>query len=66
MADPLGQSIVRAFDNVIKRELAEEGLVRDEIKLRGTWWAAQEIWKLRRRIAGLERRVREVEGRRDG
>ena len=58
MSDPLGRLIIQALDNVIERELAEEALVRDEIKQRGTYWAAREIYKLRRSVASLERSLR--------
>src|SRR5690349_21208103 len=37
--------IIEAFDNVIKRELAEADEVREKIKRRGTYWAGDEIWK---------------------
>jgi hypothetical protein len=35
--------IIEAFDNVIKREIAEADEVREEIKRRGTYWAGDEI-----------------------
>ncbi|MGY2920543.1 Mg2+ and Co2+ transporter CorA [Bradyrhizobium sp. USDA 3262] len=57
--DPLGELIMEAFNNVIQRELAEEDAVRDEIKQRGTYWAASEIWKLRRQVASLRRAAKE-------
>jgi hypothetical protein len=53
--------IVEAFDNVIRREFAEEALVREEIQRRGTHWAASEIWKLRRQVAALRKRLSEHE-----
>lgn len=53
--DPLGRLIIQAFDRVIQRELEEESAVRDEIKQRGTYWAAREIWTLRRQVAALRR-----------
>jgi hypothetical protein len=42
--------ILEGFKNVIDRELAEEAEVREEIGQRGTYWAASEIWKLRRQL----------------
>jgi ubiquinone biosynthesis protein UbiJ len=53
--------IVEAFDNVIKREIAEADAVRAEIKARGTYWAGDEIWTLRRQVAALRNRVAELE-----
>jgi hypothetical protein len=35
--------VIQAFEAVIQREVAEEAGVRDEIKQRGTVWAASEI-----------------------
>jgi hypothetical protein len=60
--DTLGKLIFQAFDNVIQRELAEEALVRDEIAQRGTYWAAREIWKLRRQVASLRKALAEQKG----
>jgi hypothetical protein len=45
--------LLRAFNNVLDAEFAEEKLVRDEIQQRGTYWAASEIWKLRRQVKAL-------------
>lgn len=59
--DPLLQGIMRAFENVIKREIAEADEVRQEIKTKGTYWAGDEIWKLRRRVAFLQKRLAEIE-----
>jgi ubiquinone biosynthesis protein UbiJ len=53
--------IIQALDNVIKREIAEADAVRAEIKTRGTYWAGDEIWKLRRQVAALRARVVELE-----
>jgi hypothetical protein len=47
--------ILEAFKSVIDRELAEEAEVREEIKKRGTYWAASEIWKLRRQVKSLRK-----------
>jgi hypothetical protein len=54
--------IIQAFNNVIDRELAEEAEVSEEIRQRGTYWAAGEIWKLRRQVASLRKRLSEHEG----
>ena len=54
--------IVQSFDNIIKREIAEADEVREEIKRRGTYWAGDEIWKLRRQVAALRKRLSEHEG----
>ena len=50
--------IIQAFDTVIQRELAEEAEVREEMKRRGTYWAAGEIWKLRRQGQGATQAAR--------
>jgi hypothetical protein len=60
MAHPLDGLIIQAFNNVIKREIAEEDAVRAEIKQRGTYWAGSEIWKLRRQVATLRKRLQEL------
>jgi hypothetical protein len=39
---------------------AEEEKVRAEIKQKGTYWAAEEIYRLRRRVAMFEKRERET------
>ncbi|MDN3278817.1 hypothetical protein QWJ07_31460 [Frankia sp. RB7] len=57
-ADPLGRLILDAFNNVLDREAAEQEEVRGEIKQRGTYWAAREIWQLRRQVRAL-RKARE-------
>jgi hypothetical protein len=51
--------LLEAFKSVLDRELAEEALVRDEIKDRGTYWAASEIWKLRRQVKSLRKQLSE-------
>jgi ubiquinone biosynthesis protein UbiJ len=61
MSDVLGRLIIDAFNNVIKREIAEADEVRAEIKQRGTYWAGDEIWKLRRQVASLRKRLAEYE-----
>jgi hypothetical protein len=53
--------VIQAFDAVIQREVAEEAEVRDEIKECGTVWAAREIWRLRRQVKALRRRLSEIE-----
>lgn len=55
---PLGSLIIQSLNNVIDRELAEEAEVREEIPQRGTYWAASEIWKLRRQAATLRKSQR--------
>jgi hypothetical protein len=60
MSHPLDALIVRAFDNVIKREIAEADELREEIKRRGTYWAGNEIWKLRRQVASLRKQLQEA------
>jgi hypothetical protein len=54
--------ILEAFKNVLDREREEQALVRDEIKQRGSYWAASEIWLLRRQVKALRKRVAELEG----
>jgi hypothetical protein len=46
----------------VDRELAEEALVCDEIKQRGSNWAASEIYKLRRQVRALRKRLSEHDG----
>ena len=58
----LQSSIVKAFDAVIKREQAEAALVREEVVSRGTNWAGDEIWTLRRQVAALRKRLAEDKG----
>jgi hypothetical protein len=57
--DAMKDLIIRAFDNVIKREIAEadEGARGDQ--RRGTYWAGDEIWKLRRQVKALRKRLSE-------
>jgi hypothetical protein len=63
MAHPLDRLIIDAFNAVIDREIAEANEVREEIKRRGTYWAGDEIWKLRRQVASLRKRLAEAEER---
>ena len=58
----MGDLIVEAFNNLIKREIGEADEVREEIKRRGTYWAGDEIWKLRRQVAALRKRLSEHDG----
>jgi hypothetical protein len=55
--------IIQAFDAVIQRELAEEAEVREEIKQHGKYWAASEIWKLRRQVKALRKQLGEQDER---
>lgn len=57
--DPLASLIMDAFKRVIDREIAEANEVREEIKRRGTYWAGDEIWKLRRQVASLRKQLDE-------
>jgi hypothetical protein len=54
--------IVEALKNVVDRELTEQAEVREEIKQRGTVWAAAEIWKLRRQVKARRKRLAEHDG----
>lgn len=49
--DPLAVALIRAVDKSLTRDLAEQRVIRDEIHRRGTAWAAEEIWRLRRTLA---------------
>jgi len=51
--------VIQAFDAVIQREIAEADEVREEIRRRGTHWAGDEIWKLRRQVSALRKRLAE-------
>jgi hypothetical protein len=55
--------IIQALKNVVDRELAEQAEVRDEIKQRGSYWAASEIWKLRRQVKALRKQLDEQDER---
>jgi hypothetical protein len=55
--------IIQALKNVVDRELAEQAEVRDEIKQRGSYWAASEIWKMRRQVKALQKRLAEHDER---
>ncbi|WBL75575.1 hypothetical protein I3J27_21315 [Bradyrhizobium xenonodulans] len=57
MADVLDRIIIDAFNAVIDRDMAEEAEVREEIKAKGTYWAAAEIRKLRRQVAFFRSRT---------
>jgi hypothetical protein len=57
MNHPLDGLIIQAFKNVVDREIAEENVVRDEIKQKGTYWAGSEIWKLRRQVQSLREQL---------
>lgn len=62
MSDKLGGVILEALKNVIEREIAEADEVRNEIAQRGTYWAGGEIWKLRRQVTALRKRIAQYEG----
>jgi hypothetical protein len=51
--EAFNRAIISAFDAVIKCDLESEAALREEIKQRGTWWAASEIFRLRRQLAAL-------------
>jgi hypothetical protein len=53
--------IVEALKNVLDCEADERALVRDEIKQRGTYWAGEEIWKLRRQVRSLRKQLSDRE-----
>jgi hypothetical protein len=55
----LQSGIVQAFDNVIKREDLEKAEVRKEVETKGTNWAGDEIWSLRRQVASLRKKLAE-------
>jgi hypothetical protein len=59
---PMRDLILETFDNVIKREIAEADAVREEMKRRGTYWAGDEVWKLRRQVKALRERLSEHAG----
>jgi hypothetical protein len=60
MADVLHELIIGAFNRVFEQERAEEAEVRGEIAKHGTWWTASEIWKLRRQVKSLRKRLAEL------
>lgn len=56
-ADRPGSLFMQALDEVIKREQVEVDEVRAEIAQKGTYWAGDEIWRLRRRVVGLRKQL---------
>ena len=54
--------ILEAFNRILDQEFAQQDLIREEIKQRGSYWAAREIWALRRQAAALRKRVANDEG----
>jgi spore coat protein CotF len=54
------KAIMNVFDQVIKQEIAEADQVRAEIKQKGTYWAGDEIWKLRRDVAYWKKAAQEA------
>lgn len=61
MSDVPRDPIMKAFDEIIRRDIAAADEVRAEIKQRGTYWAGTEIWELRRQVASLRKRLAEHE-----
>lgn len=63
MPDRLHDLIIGVMNEGFERDAVQRELVRGEIKQRGTYWAADEIWKLRRQVVSLrsqlQRRVDE-------
>lgn len=57
MKDP----VTHAFENIFKQEIAEADEVRKEIAERGTYWAGDQIWSLRRTVAALRARLAKLE-----
>lgn len=57
MTDHLHNLIMGVMNEGFEREAAERTLVRQEIKQRGTYWAGNEIWDLRREVASLRKRL---------
>lgn len=62
MTDQVHKAIISVFDEAFKREIAEADLVRAEIKQKGTYWAGDQIWSLRRTVAALRTRIAKMEG----
>jgi hypothetical protein len=58
---PLNGLIIQALNNITNQEIAEADEVRKEIAQRGTYWAGNEIWKLRRQVAALRKRLAQGE-----
>jgi hypothetical protein len=53
MSDALHNLIISVFNEGFERDRAAADQVRTEIKARGTYWAGDEIWKLRRQVKSL-------------
>jgi hypothetical protein len=62
--DAAAKAIMNVFDLAVKREIAEADQVRAEIKQRGTYWAGDEIWKLRRDVAYWKKAAQEARANR--
>jgi len=62
--DALHNLIIQVFNEGFERDRAQADAVRAEIKQKGTYWAGDEIWQLRRQVAILRKRVAECEAQR--
>lgn len=56
---PLDEIFIRVINESMVRDFAEADACRAEIKDKGTYWAGGEIQRLRKRIAVLERNLRQ-------
>lgn len=63
MSDRLHNLIISVLNEGFERDRAAADAVRAEIKQRGTYWAGNEIWELRRQVASLRKRLAESEGK---
>jgi hypothetical protein len=63
VVDHLHHAIMKVFNEGFERDLAEAAKIREEIKRRGTYWAGNEIWDLRRAVASLRKRIAEQESK---
>lgn len=57
MNDRLHNAIMSVFNEGFERDRQQREVVREEIKQRGSYWAAQEIWELRRSVKSLRARL---------
>jgi hypothetical protein len=63
MTDALHNLIIGVFNEGFARDQREADEVREEIKRRGTYWAGDEIWKLRRQVASLQKQLERIANR---